>query len=231
MANLIVKHHSPRQTWTLRILIALAAIVAVWAAFIYGEQRAGYDRAAAAALQDRLTDTVAANHRLQDQITALQRVREVDIASRQQVQKSVESMQDQLTGLQEELAFYKGIVSPGAGEEGIHAQSLKFTSGGAPRLYHFRLVLVQVRTKEFRISGNVDMKLYGSQAGKPVILDINDIVTKGTPSLRFAFQYFENLEGDVILPEGFQPGRVELVINENGKDPVRQNFDWQNVTA
>jgi Family of unknown function (DUF6776) len=231
MTKLIVKHHSPRQTWTLRSLLTIAVIVAVWAAFVYGERRAGYDRAAAAAVQDRFAQSQDSNRQLQEQITALQREREVDLASRQQVQQSVENMQDKLTGLQEELAFYKGIVSPGAGEEGIHAQSLKFSSGGAPRLYHYRLVLVQVRTKEFRISGSVDMKLYGSQDGKPVILDVSDIVTKGTPSLHFAFQYFQNLEGDVILPQGFQPGRVEIVINENGKDPVRQNFDWQNVTA
>lgn len=231
MTKLIVKHHKPRQTWTLGSLLTIAVIVALWAAFIYGERRAGYDRAAAAATEDRLEQSQEANRQLQEQVTALQREREVDLASRQQVQKSVESMQDKLTGLQEELAFYKGIVSPGAGEEGIHAQSLKFTGGGAPRLYHFRLVLVQVRTKEFRISGDVDMKLYGSQDGKPIILNVSDIVTKGTPSLRFAFQYFENLEGDMILPEGFQPGRVELIINEKGKDPVKQNFDWRNVTA
>lgn len=231
MTKLIVKHHSPRQTWTLRSLLTIAVIVALWAAFVYGERRAGYDRAAASAVQDRLLQTQDSNRQLQEQVTALQREREVDLASRQQVQKSVESMQDQLTGMQEELAFYKGIVSPGVGEEGIHAQSLKFTSGGAPRLYHYRLVLVQVRTKEFRISGSVEMQLYGSQDGKPVILNVSDIVTKGTSSLRFAFQYFQNLEGDLILPEGFRPGRVALSINENGKDPVKQDFDWQNVTA
>lgn len=231
MANLVVKHHSPRQTWMLRSLITVAGLAALWAAFVYGERRAGFDRAVAAATQQQLEQVQASNRQLQAQITALQRERDVDLASRQQVQASVEHMQDKLTGLQEELAFYKGIVSPGAGEEGIHAQSLRFASGGAPRLYHFHLVLVQVRTKEFRISGNVDMKLYGSQDNKPVILDVSNIVTKGTPPLHFAFQYFQNLEGDLILPTGFKPGRVELIINESGKDPVRQNFDWHNVTA
>ncbi|HET7921744.1 MAG TPA: DUF6776 family protein [Gammaproteobacteria bacterium] len=231
MTKLIVKHHSPRQTWTLRGLLALAVIVALWAAFVYGERRAGYDRNAASAVADQLQQAREQVRQLQTQITTLQREREVDLAARQQVQKSVESMQDKLAGMQEELAFYKGIVSPGVGEQGIHAQSLKFTDGGAPRLYHYRLVLVQVRTKEFRISGRVDMKLYGSQDGKPVILDAASLATKSTPSLRFAFQYFQNLEGDVILPEGFRPGRVEVVINENGRDPVRQNFDWNNVKA
>ncbi|HEX5339686.1 MAG TPA: DUF6776 family protein [Gammaproteobacteria bacterium] len=231
MAKLIVKHHSPRQTWTLRSLLTIAVIAALWAAFVYGEWRAGYDRSAAAAIQEQLLHAQDDNRQLHEQVTTLQREREVDLSARQQVQKSVEAMQDKLAGMQEELAFYKGIVSPGASEQGIRAQSLKFSSGGAPRLYHYRLVLVQARTKEFRISGKVDMKLYGSQGGKPVILDVSSIVTKDTPALRFAFQYFQNLEGDLILPEGFQPGRVEVVIDENGRDPVRQNFDWQNVTA
>ena len=155
----------------------------------------------------------------------------MDHAARSQVQQNLETVQGKVLNLQEELQFYKGIVSPSAGEEGIRVQSLKFTSGGAPRLYHYHLVLVQVRTREFRVSGSVDVKIYGAAEGKPLILEARNLAPKGSPPLTFAFQYFENLEGDAIFPDGFQPGRVEVTVLENGHDPVRQNFDWQSING
>ena len=130
-----------------------------------------------------------------------------------------------------ELAFYKGIVSPSAGEEGVRVQSLKFAGGGAPRLYHYRLVLIQVRTREQRISGSVDVRIYGSTDGKPVILDARDIAPGTKPSYGFAFQYFQSLEGDVFLPASFMPGRVEVTVHENGRDSTQQNFDWTSVSS
>lgn len=231
MTKLVVKHHQPLRPWLLTGSAVLAVIVLVWAAFVYGEWRAGYDRLAAAGMQATIAGLNENNTRLQQQITALQREREVDHAARSQVQQNLETVQGKVLNLQEELQFYKGIVSPSAGEEGIRVQSLKFTSGGAPRLYHYHLVLVQVRTREFRVSGSVDVKIYGAAEGKPLILEARNLAPKGSPPLTFAFQYFENLEGDAIFPDGFQPGRVEVTVLENGHDPVRQNFDWQSING
>ncbi|MGA9852244.1 MAG: DUF6776 family protein [Gammaproteobacteria bacterium] len=229
--QLVVKHHRPLRPW-LATAIALAVIVIlILLAFFYGESRAGYDRLAALKLQDKAETLAQKNMQLQEQIVALQRERDVDQAARQQVQQGLEVQQAKLLDLQEELAFYKGIVSPATGEEGIRVQSLKFSGGGAPRLYHYHLVLVQVRTKEFEISGSVDIKIYGAQQGKPVILDARGIAPKGDAPLTFAFQYFQNLEGDAIFPAGFVPGRVEVTVMENGHGPVQQNFVWQSISS
>ena len=91
------------------------------------------------------------------------------------------------------------------------------------------MVLVQVRTKELKVTGSVEMKIYGAEQGKPVILDARSIAPKNGASLNFSFQYFENLEGDAILPDGFTPGRVEVTVMENGHASVQQNFTWQSI--
>jgi hypothetical protein len=147
------------------------------------------------------------------------------------VQTSLEELQRRLADVQEEVAFYKGIVSPGAGEEGLRVQSLRFSNGGAPRLYHYRLVLIQVRTRELKISGSVTMKIYGVQDGKPVTLDARDLAPSGKAAAGFGFQYFQSLEGDAFLPQGFTPGRVEVTAQESGQEPVQQNFDWSSVSS
>lgn len=229
--QLVVKHHHPVRYWLTRALVLAAVVILILLAFFYGESRAGYDRLAAMALQAHYIGLQQKNAILQEQIVALQRERDVDQAAHQQVQQSLEAEQSKLLSLQEELAFYKGIVSPTSGEEGIRVQSLKFTSGGAPQLYLYHLVLVQVRTKELKVSGNVDLKIYGAQQGKPVILDARDLAPKDKPALNFAFQYFQNLEGDAIFPSGFVPGRVQVTILESGHGPVQQSFAWQSISG
>jgi hypothetical protein len=209
----------------------LVVLAAVWGAFVYGEYRSGFDRQAAVALKDALDDAQERADALNDQITALQRQRTVDQDARQQVQSSLEDLQRKQGDLQEEVAFYKGIISPGAGEEGLRVQSLRFASDGAPRLYHYRLVLTQVRTRELKISGSVYMKVYGVQDGKPVTLDARDLSPNGKGPSGFAFQYFQSLEGDMLLPQGFTPGRVEVTAQESGHEAVQQNFDWNGLSG
>ena len=219
------------RTWLGIAGIATAVVAAVFMAFVYGEYRAGFDRQAAVALHDVLDQAQEDNASLKEQISVLERQRDVDTSTSQQVQASLQELQRKLTDEQEQLAFYRGIVSPVSGEEGVRVQSLKFAGGGAPRLYHYRLVLIQVRTREFRISGNVAVHIYGAQDGKPVVLDAHDIMPGEKPSFGFAFQYFQSLEGNIFLPQGFVPGRVEVTVHENGRDPSLQNFDWSSVSA
>lgn len=231
MARLVVKHHRPLHTWLWRAGGGVAVLLAVWVAFAYGEYRAGFDRQAAGALQDALDDAQERDAALTEQITVLQRQREVDQGARQEVQASLDELQRKLADVQEEVAFYKGIVSPGAGEEGLRVQSLKFSNGGAPRLYHYRLVLIQARTRELRVSGSVSLKIYGVQDGKPVTLDARDLAPGGKAPSGFVFQYFQSLEGDAFLPAGFTPGRVEVTVQESGHEPVLQNFEWAGISA
>jgi hypothetical protein len=228
---MVVKHHRPHRAWVTAAAATAAALAAVWIAFVYGEYRAGFDRQAAVALKDALADAQERADALDDQITALQRQRTVDQDARQQVQSSLQELQRKQADLQEEVAFYKGIVSPGAGEEGLRVQSLRFASDGAPRLYHYRLVLTQVRTRELKISGSVNMKVYGTQDGKPVTLDARDLSPNAKGPAGFAFQYFQSLEGDMLLPQGFTPGRVEVTAQESGHQPILQNFDWKGLSG
>jgi hypothetical protein len=231
MTRLVVKHHRPHRTWVTVAVSVVAVLGAVWLAFAYGEYRAGFDRQAAVALKDAVSDAQERADALNDQITALQRQSTVDQDARQQVQSTLVELQHKQADLQEEVAFYKGIISPGSGEEGLRVQSLRLASDGAPRLYHYRLVLTQVRTRELKISGSVYMKLYGTLDGKPVTLDVRDMSPNGKGPSGFAFQYFQSLEGDLLLPQGFAPGHVEVTAQESGHASVQQNFDWNGLSG
>jgi len=77
--------------------------------------------------KDALDDAQERADALNDQITALQRQRAVDQGASQQVQGTLDELQRKQADLQEQVAFYKGIISPGAGGK---------AAGGEPALRH-----------------------------------------------------------------------------------------------
>jgi hypothetical protein len=51
-----------------------------------------------------------------------------------------------------------------------------------------------------------------------------------TPEPTFRFKYFQQLEGYLTLPEGFNPTRLTVTLEENGKkSPVVRHFSWDEL--
>ena len=46
------------------------------------------------------------------------------------------------------------------------------------------------------------------------------------PGLEYSFKYFQQVEGEVMLPEGFKPLRVTVRLVPAGGSAVEQSFPW-----
>jgi hypothetical protein len=66
--------------------------------------------------------------------------------------------------------------------------------------------------------------------GAPIdqqVLSLTDLGHTGTYPLSFRFRYFQDLDGEVLLPEGFQPVRVTVTATpQGGRNEVERSFDW-----
>jgi hypothetical protein len=49
--------------------------------------------------------------------------------------------------------------------------------------------------------------------------------------LEYSFKYFQQVEGDVLLPPGLQPVRVVARLQPQGGAVVEQSFTWAEATA
>ena len=49
--------------------------------------------------------------------------------------------------------------------------------------------------------------------------------------LKFKFKYFQNFEGTLVLPAGFEPQSVEVEVRPRGKrlQPISQRFEWNSL--
>ena len=49
--------------------------------------------------------------------------------------------------------------------------------------------------------------------------------------LSFSFKYFQQLDGNLVLPDGFTPSRVRVVVKSKGGEQTEQAFAWDEALA
>lgn len=233
--RLVVRPHRPYRNGIIYTVLAVLIAAAITGAFEFGRIRAGFDASEAdarrAALAGDLDLMERQNRELRERIALLERSSEIDSESRTQIQANLTSMQDEVLELREELAFYRGIVSPEDAKAGLRVQSFRLQAGPNAELFHFRLVLIQAIQHDRRASGKVEVTVHGVKAGKPDSIALAELVTGDADKFDYSFKYFQDFEGDIRLPEGFEPVRVEVAVLPKGRsgEAIKRSFDWAQV--
>lgn len=230
--NVVVKTHSP---WKMRFLYALGIVVLVasgWGLYDYGRFNAGYDSKDAAQayvemldIKDDLEHQVA---ELREQKALLERAAQIEREAYNDLDATLKVLQGEILELKEELAFYRGIVSPREASRGLQLQRVELQHNGISRSYRYKVVLTQVVKNERLASGKVKLQVEGLRGGEPITLALRDITEKSVKDLNYRFKYFQNIEGDIELPENFEPLRMNVKILPRGreKDKIEKTIDW-----
>jgi len=219
-----------------RVLLVVALLVGIAALYLmyeWGRFEGGYSKFAEIQqrreLNARIQTLEDENERLRAEIARIELGRKVEQQAYADVKKDLAELQEQLLKHREQLTFYRGIVSPEDGIGGLRIQRLEVLLNGAEQHYRLRLVLVQSMRQESVVSGVVHVKLEGLRDNQPVQLPLSEAgkTARADGSLPFQFRYFQNLEQDIVLPEGFEPRAVNVEVRSARLAPVRESFPWQ----
>ncbi|HSN70318.1 MAG TPA: DUF6776 family protein [Steroidobacteraceae bacterium] len=231
--QLVVRRRAP---WRQRALIAtgiVALILALYAAYEWGRFDGGYDRIESARVEretaSRLKALEQENELLRAQVASVEVSRKIEAEAYREVERTLADLQAEVLRQDEELTFYRGIVSPEDGLKGLRIQRFEVAPGADERRYLLRLVLVQSLRQDKIVSGDVRIEFEGLREGQPATLPLGDAATlkRRDGRLAFSFRYFENLEQEVVLPAGFDPTAVNVEVRAARQDPIRQTFPWQ----
>jgi hypothetical protein len=237
MANqkLVVRTHQPRR---MGLIVASSVIGLLFASFVlyeWGRYRGGYDGLRAdrerRALLDELEELKTGNSALREEIAMLTMSRDVDREAYLRVESSLGELQSEIQTQREQLAFYRGIVSPADGTSGLQIQDLTVSPGAAQSEFRLTLTLVMAAARHDKsVSGNVDLALEGARDGVQVSYPLSDLLIDeaDSPKMGFKFRYFQNFERELQLPDGFVPDRVMVEVNPKGRSAkaIRQAFEW-----
>lgn len=229
----VVRQHRPwKLLFSIVFLVVAFAGSSYWL-FQHAQQRAGFDRQRASEVRSNLEESVdklhSENEQLRARIAVLERASQIDRESGTKVRDQLKDLQDENLELKQELAFYRGIVSPQDRKAGLKIQTFQLSRGQSPGEYHYKLILTQVLKNDKVAVGSVALAVGGVLDGRPEKLSLSKLSQGDNDKLRFKFKYFQNFEGDLRFPAGFQPDSVHLVVTPSGRglDPVEQKFDWQ----
>lgn len=167
------------------------------------------------------------NRRLSRQLTALRRSTEVDTYAKSELRDALEKLQSRVSQLKKELAFYRSIVSPKTGDNGVRVQSLSVVRAGKPDLYDLQFTLIRPMGYDGSVAGEVRMTLRGVRDGEPVQLTWSELALESAEALVFSFEYYQRLGGVFRLPEGMQPTRIRLEIDPDADDVAVAHVEYR----
>ena len=216
------------------VLAGVVLLVLLSSVFAYhrGQLSAGID-AAALALERRESTTKAArleeeNARLNAKVAELEMARQLDREAYGQVEKTLGDLQSQLSRQGDDLAFYRSIVSPADGVQGLRIHRFEVQPGSRPGEYQLKLTLIQSMRHESVAAGLAQLVIHGMQGERPARHTVGELLGRPQAQLPFSFRYFQTIEQAVVLPEGFQAFEVEVQVRSSKlRSPMQQSFPWK----
>jgi hypothetical protein len=168
------------------------------------------------------------NSKLNARVAELEMARKLDREAYGQVEQTLGELQSQLSRQADDLAFYKSIVSPADGVQGLRIHRFEVSPGAEPREYRLKLTLIQSMRHESVASGLVQVVVHGMQGDRPARYSVGELLDRPKAQLPFSFRYFQTIEQDVTLPEGFQAFEAEVQVRSSKlRFPMQQSFPWK----
>jgi predicted nuclease with TOPRIM domain len=231
MKRLVVRHYNPVRLALVLAGLALMAVAVGWGLLEYARARSGFDFDALREEAQLLSDTNEELHRtigsLREQQAVLERSQQIEREAYKQLEGTVTGLQEEISELKSELAFYRSIVAPSESAGGLRVQTFEVGGNGLDRGYRYKLVLTQVAKNDTVVRGRAEVAIEGSKEGRMTVLNLAQLdPSKG--DFEFKFKYFQNFEGDFQLPAGFSPQRVIVKVSprDTRSQPVEKLFNW-----
>lgn len=225
----VIVPHRPH----VRVLLALG--LAVWLVSLLGVGYWATSRAAPGLAKvkeqlqltaKRATEAEALVKQLKQRVSTLGRSDQISRSANTELQASLAEREEEVSGLRADVAFYERLVGATGQRRGLTVHEAFFTpeEGGT---WRYTVTLTQNLNRGAISKGEARVSVEGVSDGRLRSLRWDDLVQKpGAPGQPFSFRYFQQLEGSVVLPDGFTPQRVRVQLRSDGST-VDQAFPWQ----
>lgn len=217
-------------------MVAALAVAGLYLSFELGRLTAGYSvlderresEAQAAAIDER----DRAIEDLERQVAILETSREIDRETYSSVESTLAELEARIQSQEEELVFYRGIVSPGDGVAGLRIQNIEIVPGEGTATHALRILLVQAIVHNERVTGSVRAAIRGVLDGEPVEYGLDELGSESEATdIPYAFRYFQTLEVGLAVPQGFEPAEIEVQVwpRTPRGETIVQSFPWAPV--
>jgi cell division protein FtsB len=229
-----VRQHKPWKLW-----LALSLLVGLIAMFFflgkgYQDYRLERLQLERETLLNRIAELETRNQSLVQKNAHLLGGSKIERGAYELANQELVRLQQQLLEQKEELAFYRGIVSPSDTELGVNLQTFEVRKKNNQNQFSYKMILTKNGKSTIKLRGDTSILIRGEKEGDVSVMSISDLALEKAPAnTKFAFRYFQVFEGDIALPEGFKPFEVEIGIKPTTKkvESFSETISWTSVLS
>ena len=229
-----VKQYQPWKIW-----LGVLLLVGLMAMFFYlGKGYQSYEldhlRLERETLVSRIDDLENRNRNLVQKNAHLQGASKIERDAYELANQELVRLQQELLAQKEELVFYRGIVSPNDAALAVNLQSFEVRKKNNQNQYSYKMILTKSGKSTKKIYGGADIVIRGENGGSVSKLALADLRLENPgKDTKFGFKYFQVFEGDIALPDGFEPFEVEIGIKPTTKKvkSFSETISWARVLS
>ena len=232
--KMVVVPYRPGRRFALVTLLVLGLGAGALGGFMFGytntlrSQRS--EQATQQELSEQLISTETENAELRRQVAILDRSSVMDQLASEVVQETLLSLRGRVGQLEQDVVYYRQVVSAEIEDTGLIISQLDIDATREANRYRYKLVLRQQDADgDTFLTGHVNVNLVGSQGEEQQILSLRELSAEQDElNIRLRFKYFQNIEGELVLPDNFVPDRLQVAavsVEPVGKS-INQDFSW-----
>jgi hypothetical protein len=231
--RVIVLRYDPRRRNFVLLIVSAVLLSVALAAFFAGRHVATHERTLAlqkqAELEAKLRSSSSELQELRQQVANLKLGTEVDRVAANQVRQEVKVLRDGIAKLEEDIAFYRSLMDPGAEKAGLDIRSLELYRRAIDDPIRYKIVMQQLGARHPVIKGSINLDVIGLHKGEKAVIPLGDLSNEQVEkTIKLRFRYFQNIEGELVLPKDFEPMQIRVMarsLGNNGRQ-IEKLFDW-----
>jgi len=228
-------HHPPlpplspmarRGLYAAATLLLLALVFGAWGVWkVFVGADAGQPTPAQVRAQQNRIDE------LEQGAATLARSDQISRDANRDLQSTLAERDEEISGLRADVAFYERFVGATAQRRGLAVHELQLIPQ-SDQGWHFIATLTQNLNRGAVNAGRLQVAVEGTHDGKLQRLAWADLRQQpDAPDVDYSFKYFQQVEGDFVLPAGFKPSRVTVRLAPRSGAAVEQSFSWNDSLA
>lgn len=232
--KLVVVKHRPGAKLQRRLIFIIGVVLVGTVSFLLGNYQIKKEHEIVvrqlADMSQRYALIQDEENVLRQRVANLQSGREIDELAKLEIQETIRTYEAEIAQLEKDLSFYQNIMAPSDNARGLQVQKVDLKKSASGSLFEYKIVLAQVADNKSYVSGKVAINIIGMEGEQKKIIPLRDVSEQHTTlGIKFKFKYFQDIKGDIKLPESFVPTDIQIVAQSKGKKASRleQSFDWK----
>jgi len=183
-----------------------------------------------ARLQADLSAMEAALKLARGDLEMLRTRHEVDTHALELLRGEIAAEKERTAELEEGMSFYRSMMVSEGAAKGLSLRTPELVAGDRPGRVRYR-IFIQQKDREYEmVEGRLSVEVYGTSGESEVRYPLAKLSTDFTErAAALHFRYFQAIEGEILLPDGFEPKGLKLTARARKPRAmeVREQFPWK----